>query len=155
MAFSNCVKELMVALEKAKQRVPMSKEGVKAINEYDFGFPVHLLELELCEDKELSGILGVSKQLFPPEPELDDAEIKAVVAKILEVWAEFNYYADFPHGLPLRKAYTTLLGVWDEKVMSSIFGTFHFDFYTEELDLYVEEDADPDTTFQEVETPWG
>ena len=151
MCFSMCVKNLLQALENAKQRVPMSQDDMETLRNYDFDYPIHLLELEFGEDKALSERLGVSRNMFPPEPELDDDEIKAVVNKILEVWALFNYYADFPHGLRLRKAYRSLLEVWDDQVMSCITGSFHFDFYDSELEKYVDANADPETTYQGID----
>lgn len=151
MSFSKSVIDLLQALEKAKQRVPLSKEDMEALTKFELDFPLHLLELEFGQDKAMSERLSIRRNMFLPEPELDDAEIKAVVNKILEVWALYNYHADFPHGLCLRKAYRLLLKVWDEKVMSCITGSFHFDFYDEELEKYVDPKADPETTYQAAE----
>jgi hypothetical protein len=139
MTFSQCVVHALNELEKAKKRVPPNMEELM---NYESDFPLHILEIEFGEEKPLSERLGVSRGLFPPEVELDDDEVEAVVDKIIEVWAVFHYIADLPEGLPTRIAYTTLLSVWDEPVMLFTTGHFHFDFYQLELDRFVDKNSD-------------
>lgn len=151
MPFSKNVSNILGALENSKQRIPLSKSDLERLKACNADFPLYLLELEFCADKSMEERLGISKSMFIPEPELDNTEIKALVDKILDVWSEFNYFAEFPNGLPLRIAYKKLLEVWDEPVMSCMMGSFHFDFYAEELEQYVDLEADPDTIYLEEE----
>lgn len=142
MTFSQCVISALNQLENAKKRVPPNMEELM---NYESDFPLHILEIEFGEEKPLSERLGVSRGSFPPEVELDDDEVDAVVDKIIEVWGLFHYVADLPEGLPKRIAYSTLLSVWDEPVMLFTTGHFHFDFYQFELDQYVDKKSDQDS----------
>lgn len=127
------VTNVLTALDLAKAHVPKDWEYLSTVEEVQF----QVMELEYNE-KPLCVHLGVSKDIFPPADQLENDEIKAIVEKIVEVWAVYNYIADLPDGLPVRIAYDTLLSVWDETVPCFPFGHFHFDFYELELQQYVD-----------------
>lgn len=126
------VTEVLEALDRAKALVPQDWEYIS--NDETIMFQV--MELDY-KQKPLSEHIGVSKDLFPTSAQLEEDEIKIVVEKILDVWADYHYLADLPEGLPIRIAYETLLSVWDETVPCCPFGNFHFDFYDRELEQYV------------------
>ncbi len=117
--------QILDVLEIARKRVP-SYMAAWLDNDPDI---LHLLEIELGEEKPLCERLGVSKGIFPPVDDLDDDEVEVLVAKIQELWAVYHYLAEFPSGVSTRKAYDTLLSVWEEPVMMFATGRFHFDFY--------------------------
>ena len=76
-------------------------------------------------------LLGVIKSIWSILWSLEDDKIKAILDKILELWAAYHYYADMICEYPLRKAYTMLLDVWEESAPLYATGEFHFDFYSE------------------------
>lgn len=94
---------------------------------------VHLLEIDLGEEKPLCERLGVSKGVFPPVENLEDEEVEILVQKIQELWEAYHYIADLPPGISSREAYQALLHVWEEPVMMFATGRWHFDFC--DLDL--------------------
>jgi hypothetical protein len=126
--------ELLTALDLAKTRVPdweslASDETVMS----------QVMELEY-QLKPLSEHIGVDRELLPTPEELENDEIKLVVDRILEVWAEYHYFADLPQGMPIRVAYEALLSVWDDVVPSTPAGEFHFDFYDEDFDEFEDDE---------------
>lgn len=135
MITNSQVLKVIAALDESKARVPKCMEE---LFNYADNFEVHILEIELAIEKPLSERLGVSRSLFPDADQLEDDEIHLIVKKILDVWAVYHYLADLPHGLPIRIAYRTLLSVWDESVMCLSTGHFHFDFYDQDLEQYVD-----------------
>lgn len=136
------VVEVLKALDRVKSLVPKDWEYLSQDEDVLF----QVMEMEYNQ-KPLSEHLGIDKALFPPPENLEDDEIKAIVDKILETWAVYNYLADLPKGLPIRIAYTALLSVWDETVMSCPIGHVYFDFYEMELDKYVSPSKDIEHDF--------
>jgi len=123
------VTQLLEVLEIARKKVPPQ---MAAWQNHEDNFPLHILEIELGTDKPLCERLGVSKGVFPSVEELEEDELEVIVDKILELWADYHYYAEVLEGYPRRKAYTMLLSVWEEAVPMYATGGFHFDFYSEE-----------------------
>jgi len=137
MNIENDVAEIIKALDRAKENVPKDWDYISQ----DESIQCQVMELEYnC--KELSAHIGVSIDQFPSVERLEEDEVKLIVDKILETMAAYHYYADLPNGLPVRIAYTKLLGLWNEEVSSCPFGNFHFDFYDEDFSMDVEEEAD-------------
>ena len=130
LAMQEKVTQLLKVLDNAKKKAP--KEMAIWQNHKD-NFPVHILEIELVTEKPLCERLGVSKGVFPPVESLEEDEVKVILDKTLELWAEYHYYADLIDEYPLRKAYRMLLNVWEEPVPLYATGEFHFDFYSEEI----------------------
>ncbi len=132
MDLNSHVTDVLQALDRAKSLVPQDWEYLAQ----DENVLMQVMEIEYNQ-KPLGVHLGIDKEIFPAAELLEDDEIKAIVDKILDVWAAYHYFAHLPHGLPIRIAYSTLLGVWDETVMCCPVGEFHFDFYDLELEQYV------------------
>ena len=130
------INQLLEILDVAKKNVPPEFEAWK---DHKDSFDVHILELELGEDKPMNERLGVSKGVFPPVEQLEDDELILIVDKILELWGAHHYYAEILEGYPARKAYPLLLSVWEEPVPVCTVGGYHFDFYSDEdLHEYLE-----------------
>ncbi|MBS0636553.1 MAG: hypothetical protein JSS12_03500 [Verrucomicrobia bacterium] len=120
----NEILEVLKALDRSVALAPTNSEELA--NDEDVFMQV--IELDY-QEKPLSEHLGVSKEVFLPVQQLEDDEIALIVERILDAWDAYNYAAELPEGLPIRKVYETLLSVWDEKVPGIPFGTYHFDFY--------------------------
>lgn len=127
------ITEVIKALDRAIENVPKDWDYISQDEE----IASQVMELEY-DCKALSDHLGVPRDLFPPLEQLEEDEVKLIVEKILLTWAAYHFIADLPEGLPVRIAYSTLLRVWDEIVPCCPFGSFHFDFYDQELDQYVQ-----------------
>jgi len=120
----NEVLEILKALDRSIALAPTDSEELA--NDIDVFMQV--VELDY-QEKPLGEQLSISKEVFLPVHELEDDEVALIVERILDAWDAYNYVAEFPEGMPVRKAYETLLSVWDEKVPGIPFGTYHFDFY--------------------------
>lgn len=127
------IADVLNALDRAKAYVPKDWDYLSQ----DENVMLEVMELDY-DPKPLGNHLGVNKDIFPAAAQLEDDEIKMLVDKILDTWATYNYIADLPEGLPVRIAYEALLSVWDETVTCCPFGSYHFDFYDQDLDQYVD-----------------
>lgn len=134
MTMKRYIEQLVEDLEEAKNHAPPENPELELLEDENALFEL----LELGEEIPLSERLGIPKKAFPPENQLNDNEIKLLVEKILELWGAYHYLADLPKGLPVRIAYKTLMSVWEDPVPYCALGNFHFDFYSHELDQYVQ-----------------
>lgn len=132
MNLNSNIEDALQALDRAKTHVPKDWDYLAT----DETVMEKVIEMEYFV-KPLGDHLGVSKDLLPPLSDLEEDEIKILVEKIIDVWAIYNYHACLPKGLPIRKAYETLLSVWEEPVSCFPTGGFYFDFYDLDLDQYV------------------
>jgi hypothetical protein len=126
------VDEVINALARAKENVPKDWEYLAR----DESIAFEVMEYDY-KCKELGDQIGVSIDQFPPAEQLEEDEIKLIVDQMISAMQAYNYHADLPEGLPVRIAYKTLLGVWNEVVPLCPFGSFHFDFYDEDFDQYL------------------
>lgn len=131
--------EMIESLLRAKNEAP--KDLDKFLN-MDSSFDLHLFELEMWEmnvtpEKSMGDRLGIKLESFPMTAELEEDEIKAIVDKIIEVFALHHCIPDLPVGLPCRIAYEALQSIWNDPVTIFASGHFHFDFCSLDLDQHI------------------
>ena len=100
-----------------KMQLDPELEVVRGAEEYLYGTPY-----------KLSSLLGLNKNAFPPVEKSNTEQLKKLVIEIENLWAEFNFYADFPDGLPADYRYKLLLGKWDTEVQYVSIGNIHMEF---------------------------
>lgn len=135
------IEPVLDILDEAIKKVP---SYLAEWDENPAGFELHILEIEYGDEKPLGERLGVDKSVLPAAGELEEDEIDLLVEKIQDLWEAYHYLAEFPEGMPVRKAYEALLSVWDEPVMACTTGRFHFDFYGFEDGKYFQYDEADD-----------
>ena len=75
-----------------------------------------VIEWENAESKPMQEWFGISQDNFPDESKLNNKQIDLLVKEILDLWKAYNFYPDFPKGLPNRIAYKILVNYLTEPV---------------------------------------
>jgi hypothetical protein len=96
------VAQLLEELEKLKANKP-DKPNVHVLYPdhpaLDYGLD-YIAEWECAPMIPMAELMGFALENLPVVEKLTEIQATAINEKILEVWQEFNFYADFPNGLP-------------------------------------------------------
>jgi hypothetical protein len=124
------VDQLIEDLEKAKGNKP-DKPNVNILYPdhpaLDYGLD-YIAEWECTPRIPMAELTGLDQDNFPPADKLTETQMEAICDKILQVWQEFNLYADFPEGLPAITKYQLLRKRWGEDVQYISEGNCHLEF---------------------------
>lgn len=88
----------------------------------------YIAEWECAPMIPMAELLGFPQENLPVVEKLNESQAAAISEKILDVWQEFNFYADFPDGLPELTKYQILRKKWGEEVQYISDGMCHFEF---------------------------
>ncbi|MCC5934157.1 MAG: hypothetical protein JJU35_07885 [Balneolales bacterium] len=80
--------------------------------------------------KPLHDHCGLSKNDFPPENQLSDAELILLTDAFTEMLESWNISVSLPEQLPLRMRYVLIIGLLDRKISPIRTGSFVYDFCT-------------------------
>jgi len=124
------VVQLLEELEKLKGNKP-EKPNVHILYPdhpaLDYGLD-YIAEWECAPLVSMSELLGFAQDNLPVVEKLTEKQAAVISDKILDVWQEFNFYADFPDGLPELTKYKILRKRWGEDVQYVSEGMMHFEF---------------------------
>ena len=124
------VRQLLTDLQEAKSRKP-EKPNVRVLYPdhpaIEFGLD-YIAEWEMNPYIPIPELLGIQTIEFPNVEKLTKIQIEELVDGILELWQEFNMYADFPNKLPVDIKYKVLLSYWNESVQYISKGILHISF---------------------------
>ena len=102
-----------------KMELPPELEFVRGAEEYLHG-----------ELFEMGNLFGFEKMQFPPVEKLNPGQIKKLVLEFEKLWQAFNFYPDFPNGLPETIKYKILVDYLEHKTTYTTEGNNHFEFCT-------------------------
>lgn len=88
----------------------------------------HIAEWKCAPYQPFEKLLGLTADQFPPIEKLRHDEIELLVEKLLQLWAAFNFHADFPNDLPNYLKYQLMINKLSEEVQYVSSGTIHFEF---------------------------
>lgn len=124
------VAQLLEDLERVKSNKP-DKPNVHILYPdhpaLDYGLD-YIAEWECAPMVLMAELLGFPQEKLPVVEKLTEKQATAINEKILEVWLEFNFYADFPDGLPELTKYKIIRNKWEEDVHYVSEGMYHFEF---------------------------
>ena len=130
------VAQLLEELEKLKANKP-DKPNVHVLYPdhpaLDYGLD-SLVEWECAPMMPMAKLMSFAQENLPVVEKLTEKQAAAISHKILDVWREFNFYADFPDGLPELIKYEILRKRWGEDVQYVSDGMMHFEFCDYEPD---------------------
>ncbi len=106
-----------------KMSLPPELEFVRGAEEYLYG-----------ELYEMGNLFGLKKMQFPPVEKLNPEQIKKLVLEFEQLWQAFNFYPDFPDGLPETIKYKILVDYLEHKTTYVTQGNNHFEFCTYDPD---------------------
>ena len=95
----NYLNQLIEDMHLSATRVPQSK-----IPEGTFD-PDYMMELEEMEDQPMSVLFGLTIEQFPSSDKLTLEQLTLMADEFEELWAAYNFFPDFPDGLPDRRRY--------------------------------------------------
>ncbi|MEM6321234.1 MAG: hypothetical protein AAF960_26490 [Bacteroidota bacterium] len=80
----------------------------------------YIVEWEMAPQVSMNELFQFEAANFPPAEKLTSPQMQALVDKILEVWAAFNFWATLHEGLPIDKVYTVLAKFWKEEPVTYV-----------------------------------
>ncbi len=124
------VNQLIEELEKLKANKP-DKPNVNILYPdhpaLDYGLD-YIAEWECAPMVPMAELMGFGQENLPIVDRLTESQALAINEKILDVWLVFNFYADFPDGLPELTKYKIIRKRWGEDVQYISEGMCHFEF---------------------------
>jgi hypothetical protein len=76
----------------------------------------------------MGSIFGFEKMQFPPLEKLNANQVEMLVNELLALWKAFNFYPDFPDGLPNAIKYKLLVDYIGHKTSYVTHGDMHIEF---------------------------
>ena len=84
----------------------------------------------------LSTIVGVPSSLLPSPHRLSNQQVSRLLSEMLSLLEAYNFFPDYPEGLPDRLLYDALRNIWDDDNTHVITGRVYIEFCEHEEDEY-------------------
>lgn len=81
-----------------------------------------------ADEKKLSDILGIPLEVLPNPGKLTERQIGLITDELIKLLNAWNFYPDFPDGLPDHLKYKALLGIWENDFTQLSSGETHIEF---------------------------
>lgn len=99
----------------SKQHAANEFAGIINNDEESFDDALELSKLVCYEQLSFGELIGIQKDLLPPEELLDNVQIKKVLSNLAYSLFAHNCYLDFPDEVNERDQYRILRNEWDTK----------------------------------------
>ena len=125
------INQLVADLKAAKNNIP-EKPNVRVLYPdhpaLDYGLD-YIAEWECAPEGSMNNLFGINAVVFPDAAKLSAEQMEELSYTILELWAAFNFAAEFPDEVPVHLVYTELVKKWRESsVQYTSSGTWHLEF---------------------------
>ncbi|MBI9033600.1 MAG: hypothetical protein JEZ03_03915 [Bacteroidales bacterium] len=125
------INQLSLDLRSAAEMAPSkTKESIEFLNEKE-SFSQHIESVEQFlhgEQKPLSSIFGIGKEVLPHPDRLSMEQMQTLVAEMDNLWSAYHFIADFPEGVPASTRYQFMRDSWENKHVHLEFGDNHIEF---------------------------
>lgn len=120
------IQQLIEEMQEAAKSLPS-----KPYYEHDWGPELdYVIEWENNPSKPMGEWFGLSQEQFPPVEKLSDSQIEEINTAFAELWAAYNFYAQFPEKTPEPRRYQLYRKFINENVVWASQGASFIDFCT-------------------------
>jgi len=112
------IEQLLEDFKESARRVPEPSHRIKSFNRSDEGEMEDFAYVETYiygEKKQLSEIVSIPKENFPPRGKLNSEQVENLLNGILELLEAYFFFPDFPENLPKAIQYQTIVKHWNDK----------------------------------------
>ena len=120
------LKQLIEEMHEAAKNTP-----AKPYYEHDWGPELdYVIEWENNPSKPMGEWFGLSLEQFPPVDKLNSLQIEEMNTAFAELWAAYNFYAEFPEKTPAKLRYELYRKHINEGIVWASQGSSIIDFCT-------------------------
>jgi len=122
--------QLVDDLRKAAKNAPKDEVADGTVLDDEQAFLDHIEQVELYTHgptEKLSEIVGIPLSALPGDDKLTEEQTASLVEEMVNLLQAWNFYPDFPEGVPVKMLYTALLTKWESKMAYLAGGESHIE----------------------------